>query len=464
MGIITTGLTYSPQESLDVYVDVLYRTKIVENRIFTPIPGVKNSIKIPSRQKATVLQAPSCTFTPDGDIILTEKEISVNGMKVNEEMCAADLEARYNSAKLKPNRPTEMPEDMVVWWVDSTMEDVSIAIERLAYLGDTLSANPNLARTDGLLKLIAADASSTYRAEFTGSIATTTLTVSVTTKGVTEIDNTVQFVKIGMVLVGSGITAGTTVLEQLTGDTGQIGTYRVSVSQTAASTTITASTVLSALNLFEASQSTTVLTVSNVIRGQLRIGQIVTGTGWAANTIILAQLTGETGGNGTYTVSTSGTVTSRIGYSKFSTVTTNNVLYVIQDIYNTIPAGLELMEDWTIVVPLSWAKFLRQFQDSNPLAVNDQGITSTGTGKDIKIFIHGMPIEFSQFMPVNESVASFEMNLFMPMDIPIGSNISDVTAIQVFAPREGTRDDTYGLIADLAVGFNYRKGQYIVKY
>ena len=36
---------------------------------------------------------------------------------------------------------------------------------------------------------------------FTGSIATTTLTVSVTTKGVTEIDNTVQFVKIGMVIV-----------------------------------------------------------------------------------------------------------------------------------------------------------------------------------------------------------------------------------------------------------------------
>jgi hypothetical protein len=48
-------------------------------------------------------------------------------------------------------------------------------------------------------------------------------------------------IQIGSVLAGSGVTAGTTVVSQLTGGKrGGLGTYQVSASQTVASTTITA--------------------------------------------------------------------------------------------------------------------------------------------------------------------------------------------------------------------------------
>jgi hypothetical protein len=67
---------------------------------------------------------------------------------------------------------------------------------------------------------------------FTGSIATTTLTVSAITSG-TLIP--------GMVITGTGVTAGTYIVAQLTGSTGSTGTYTVSASQTVASTTITGS-------------------------------------------------------------------------------------------------------------------------------------------------------------------------------------------------------------------------------
>lgn len=65
--------------------------------------------------------------------------------------------------------------------------------------------------------------------EVTGSISGTTLTVSAVTSGV---------IYIGAVIVGTGVTVGTTIAAFGTG-TGGAGTYTVSVSQTVSSTTIT---------------------------------------------------------------------------------------------------------------------------------------------------------------------------------------------------------------------------------
>jgi len=67
----------------------------------------------------------------------------------------------------------------------------------------------------------------------TSSIATTnggTLTASTPSSGV---------ITTGMLLTGTGVTAGTTITGQLTGVPGGAGTYSVSISQTTASTTIT---------------------------------------------------------------------------------------------------------------------------------------------------------------------------------------------------------------------------------
>ena len=66
---------------------------------------------------------------------------------------------------------------------------------------------------------------------FTGSIATTTLTASAVTGTIIP----------GATLAGTGVTAGTTIVSQLTGTTGGAGTYQVSSSQTVASTAMTTS-------------------------------------------------------------------------------------------------------------------------------------------------------------------------------------------------------------------------------
>ena len=60
---------------------------------------------------------------------------------------------------------------------------------------------------------------------------------------------------------------------------------------------------------FTGSQSGTTLTITGVTTGQISIGQILSGTGVASNTVVTGFKTG-TGGVGTYSVSTSNTVSS----------------------------------------------------------------------------------------------------------------------------------------------------------
>lgn len=70
----------------------------------------------------------------------------------------------------------------------------------------------------------------TDTAVFTGSITTTTLTVSAMTSGT---------IRLGMLLTGTGVTADTHVVSQTSGTPGGAGAYVISPSQTVASTTIT---------------------------------------------------------------------------------------------------------------------------------------------------------------------------------------------------------------------------------
>jgi hypothetical protein len=132
-------------------------------------------------------------------------------------------------------------------------------------------------------------------ASVTGSIAGNVLTVTAVGSGV---------LVTGETLSGTNVTTGTMITGQLTGTTGGIGTYTVSVQQTTASTTI--------------SGTYGTMTVSAVGSGALAVGDVLSGSGVTAGTYITALGTG-TGGTGTYIVSpntvvTSTTVTAAGGY------------------------------------------------------------------------------------------------------------------------------------------------------
>ncbi len=143
-------------------------------------------------------------------------------------------------------------------------------------------------------------------ATFTGSISTTTLTVTSVLSGT---------IAVGQAIFGNNISQNTVITALGTG-TGGVGTYTVSNSQTTASTSI--NSVASPAIVTGAIAGTT-LTVSAVTSGTLRIGQTIDGTGVTDGTIIKAFGTGS-GGVGTYTVSASQTVSSTTIYAMNWTV------------------------------------------------------------------------------------------------------------------------------------------------
>ena len=137
-------------------------------------------------------------------------------------------------------------------------------------------------------------------AVFTGSTSGTTLTVTAITNGT---------ITAGQTLFGVGVTAETVITALGTG-TGGLGTYTINLSQTVASVQMNSTTVGAQVT---GAISGTTLTVATVTSGTLFVGQTIQGTGVTALTIITALGTGS-GGAGTYTVSTSQTVTSTTLY------------------------------------------------------------------------------------------------------------------------------------------------------
>jgi hypothetical protein len=123
-------------------------------------------------------------------------------------------------------------------------------------------------------------------ASFTGAVQGFYLTVTAMTSGTIEI---------GGLLTGAGVAASTFINGQISGTTGGIGLYTVSVSQTVASEALT--------------ETFGTLTVTGVTSGIVAVGLTVTGAGVAAGTIV-GSLGSGTGGNGTYFVNLTQTVAS----------------------------------------------------------------------------------------------------------------------------------------------------------
>lgn len=156
--------------------------------------------------------------------------------------------------------------------------------------------------TGAIAKNIVANTGSIAANTCTAAIADTTMTVSAVGSGSALFP--------GQTLTGTDVATGTTIVEQLTGTTGSTGTYEVSISQTVASTTVTA--------------SGGTLTVVAMTSGTIVVGQTLSGTGVTAGNTVLGRISG-TGGAGTYHVSVGDAVSSQAITASGGTLTVSAV-------------------------------------------------------------------------------------------------------------------------------------------
>lgn len=152
---------------------------------------------------------------------------------------------------------------------------------------------------------------------FTGAIGSTnTAAIGSTSTGTAVAGNPEQItisavtglISIGDQVAGTGITAGTTVLKQISGTAGGAGIYQLSEANTANAATIT--TFGTVLNV---SATTGLISVGDTVAG---------GAGFPVGAVIVAQVSGTAGGAGVYTLSEAATdyVVSAAGVTTFGTV------------------------------------------------------------------------------------------------------------------------------------------------
>lgn len=167
--------------------------------------------------------------------------------------------------------------------------------------GQTLSnAGGTIVPGTSIVKQLTGTAGSTgtYQVSVSQNVTSGTITGS---GGTLTVGGTVTGTfAIGQTLTGSGVSAGTTITNLISG-TGGAGTYGVSIAQTASSTAITA--------------SGGTLTVTAVGSGALALNDTISGSGITAGTYITGNASTNTGltgagGNGTYLVSVSQTAGS----------------------------------------------------------------------------------------------------------------------------------------------------------
>ena len=184
------------------------------------------------------------------------------------------------------------------------------SIGQLALMGEFWANLPGAANIGDLVTfdpLTGNLNSITPETQFTGTISTTTLTVSAVAKGK---------LAVGQVISGTGVTPGTRITALGTG-TGNTGTYTISVSQTVGSATaMTAANqpapAFAGTGYITTSGGVDTLTMSTVSSGQVLVGQQIFGTGIAPNTVVAALGSG-TGGTGTYTLNSSGQTVASSG-------------------------------------------------------------------------------------------------------------------------------------------------------
>ena len=118
--------------------------------------GVKSSETINIMDTDAIFQAGgTCGFNASGATTFTQRTVTVGKVKVNEAICPKDLEAKYLQQSLAVgSRYDSIPFEQM--YSEKKAATIAKQLEESLWQGDTGSANVNLNKFDGLVKLIGA--------------------------------------------------------------------------------------------------------------------------------------------------------------------------------------------------------------------------------------------------------------------------------------------------------------------
>jgi hypothetical protein len=122
------------------------------------VTGIKTSEKMGIMETDAVFQAlTGCGFNASGTTTITQRSLTVGGIKVEEAICPRDLEAKYTQLMLVNGSHYEQGDfSFEKWWADRKVAQIGAALEAAIWKGDSASGDAQLSKFDGLSKLIVA--------------------------------------------------------------------------------------------------------------------------------------------------------------------------------------------------------------------------------------------------------------------------------------------------------------------
>lgn len=156
MGLTITGLSKLNDEKRR---ELLMKSIVGEKTLsmISMQDGVKYKSPVIVMDTDVVFQTGGCALTPNGATTITNRWITVSDIAVAETICAKYIE-QYGWV-LPGSSNFDLPSDMDAAYRELKAMSIAKEVDRIAWQGDTTSLDNNLAKADGLLKIIDAEAS-----------------------------------------------------------------------------------------------------------------------------------------------------------------------------------------------------------------------------------------------------------------------------------------------------------------
>ena len=160
MAFTFTGLTaYTKQNIKPLLSSAVFNatTQDIVKKGGIVMTGVKSSVKLPLIDTDAIFQPDTtCSWDPSGSTNISQREIVVGRIKVEEALCPKDLEQYFTQQMLQIGTHFEDlgNPDLIQAYLDKKNKRIAAQLETAMWQGDTTSGNANLSRFDGLSKLI----------------------------------------------------------------------------------------------------------------------------------------------------------------------------------------------------------------------------------------------------------------------------------------------------------------------
>jgi len=145
---------------LSAYVDEnklpLIKKSILGGRTLQYItvqPDIKSAASINIIDSTLVAQAGGCGWSASGTTALTQRDLSVCPIKVNEPICVETLEAYYTQKMVTAGSAGDSAPEFETIYADEKAGKIAALIDDLIWKGDTVAGSGNLALCDGYLAL-----------------------------------------------------------------------------------------------------------------------------------------------------------------------------------------------------------------------------------------------------------------------------------------------------------------------